>query len=92
LLGSASADGPLTQLSDTIEEQPIPIQPFARRMITLEIAARGVHYLLLDPGDYDARQIFDDPGVWGLKELGEAGGGARLYYIEPAARAAKAAP
>ena len=74
---------PLKQLSDKIEESFLKPQPYARRMVTLEMAARGVHYVLIDPGDYGARDILEDPGFWGMKDLGEAGGGSHLYHIEP---------
>ncbi|HEY3740168.1 MAG TPA: hypothetical protein VGL53_10000 [Bryobacteraceae bacterium] len=88
LLGAESPAASLKLLTDKIEELPIKPQPYARRMVTLEMAARGVHYLLIDPVDYGARDIFEDPEVWGLKELGQVGeNGARLYHIEPLAPA-----
>lgn len=64
--------------------EDLPLQPpaFARRMVTLEMAARGVHYVLLDAVDYGARDVFDDPGYWGLQEIGLAGE-ARLYLVKP---------
>ena len=69
-------------LADKFEELPLQPWKFSRQMVTLEMAARGVHYLLIDRGDFGAQDIFDDPGFWGLKLIGEAGQ-SRLYYIEP---------
>ena len=75
-------DGRWTTLADRPEDLPMPPWRFARRMATLEIAARGVHYMLIDSTDYGARDIIDDPAYWGLEELG-ASGDAHLYHIKP---------
>ena len=82
LLGSADGSS-WKPLAGMPEDLDLPPQRFARRMATLEMAARGVHYLLVEPSDYGARDILDDPGFWGLKEIGQTGE-VRLYHIEPA--------
>jgi len=75
-------DGAWKQLADNPEQLSLPPQRFSRRMVTLEMAARGVHYILVDPVDYGARDILEDPDYWGLKEIGRTGE-IRLYHIEP---------
>lgn len=80
LLGATAGEWKV--LADKPEEFPLEPQRFARQMVTREIAARGVHYLLIDSTDYGARDIIDDPGYWGLKEISRTGE-AHLYRIEP---------
>ena len=75
-------DGAWNQLGNNPEESELPIWRFARRMATLEIAARGIHYIMVESADYGARDIIQDPEFWGLKELGRTGE-THLYRIEP---------
>lgn len=82
LLGAANANGPFTELRPEPEELDGKPTPHARRLATLELAARGIRYLLVDPNDYAAKDIYRAPGYWGLEPIGEAGG-ARLYRVEP---------
>src|SRR5579884_1102202 len=51
-----------------------------RHAATYELAARGVHYLLVDDRDSAASQFHGDPESWHLEEIA-AGYGMRLYRI-----------
>ena len=75
-------DGAWKPLATKFEEMQLQPSRFSRRMATLEIAARGVHFLLVDPTDYSGPDIIDDPGFWGLEQVAQAGD-AHLYHIKP---------
>ena len=53
-----------------------------RHAATYEMQARGIHYLLMQDGEWGANDIADDPEGWGLAEVA-AGYGFRLYRVIP---------
>ena len=60
----------------------LPVDPQIRRMATQEMAARGVHYLLMNEGGFGADDIAEDPEGWGFTQVA-VGYGFRLYRVIP---------
>lgn len=69
-----------TAVTDEFEEQPIVYRGSMRRAATHELAVRGIHYLLVQDGDYGAADFTDDPVEWGLEVAARAPGGT-LYRV-----------
>jgi hypothetical protein len=67
------ASDPQTQ---TIEA-PVDIRHWAGR----ELAARGIHYIVMRDTDWGAVDMREDPASWGFKQIAR-GGGARIYKVE----------
>jgi hypothetical protein len=61
---------------------PVDPGPNLRHAATYEMQARGIHYLLMQDGEWGANDIADDPEGWGLAEVA-AGYGFRLYRVIP---------
>jgi hypothetical protein len=68
-----------------ISDQPIQFQQASRvllrRAASAEIKARGIRFVLINPGDAGADDFRRDPSAWGMTAAG-AVGDVRLYHIE----------
>lgn len=87
-----SGDSELTQLQlesmnssaawEKIAENPSvtyqDVPKVIRRMVTYEMHARGIHYLMIADKNNGAEDIAEDPEAWGLKLIGHTEG-ERLY-------------
>ena len=72
------------RVADHAESSAMEPPASLRRAATLELLARGIRYMLVDDGNYAARDIRDDPEFWGLTQVA-AGAGIRIYRVEPEA-------
>ncbi|MEP7354164.1 MAG: hypothetical protein ABI824_13115 [Acidobacteriota bacterium] len=70
--------GEWKMIAERVHDTSSPPPASARRMATFELAARGIHYLVLYDTDFSAKDILEDPEAWGLKVVAEEGG-AKLY-------------
>jgi hypothetical protein len=52
-----------------------------RRAATAEVKAAGVSYILIEEGDFGARDYIDKAPLWGWRQVDEKAG-AHLFYIE----------
>jgi hypothetical protein len=69
-LESASPADGWEKIADKPRLMYQPVPQGIRRMATYEIAARGVHFLMLRGTDYGAEDVAGDPEAWGLKVIG----------------------
>jgi hypothetical protein len=69
-LESASPADGWEKIADKPRLMYQPVPQGIRRMATYEIAARGVHFLMLRGTDYGAEDVAGDPEAWGLKLIG----------------------
>lgn len=69
-------------LADRFEEQPMAYHGSFRRAAVLELARRGVHYLLIFDDDWSADDFRDDPEAWGLTAIARASNGT-LFKVQP---------
>lgn len=69
-------------LTDHFEERAIAYRGSFRIAAAVELAARGVHYLLIQDDDWGAVDFKDDPEAWGLTAIGAAPGGI-LFKVTP---------
>jgi hypothetical protein len=69
-------------LTDQFDEQRIQYRGSTRRAATIELAARGIHYLLVEDDDWGTADYRDDPEAWGLKVVAHTAGGT-LYQVSP---------
>lgn len=80
-LEGADASGAWTTLSDRPAESLRAIRASLRMAATAELKARGIHYLVVTPGDPGADDLRRYPSYWGLKLVGSSGG-TLLYRIQ----------
>jgi hypothetical protein len=70
---------------NTINAPPLeserPVRASLRRAATQELKLRGIRYLLIDDGQWGAKDWRLYPNAWGITFIGEARG-ERLYRIE----------
>jgi F5/8 type C domain len=71
-----------TKLLATHQDSGMQPHGNIRRAATYELAARGIHYLMLYDTDYGAADVRGDPAAWGLTEIAK-GYGARIYRVNP---------
>jgi len=64
------------------DQRKITPQGSLGRAAAFEFNARGIHYLLLQDGDYSADLVQDDPGEWGVSVVARRPGGI-LYEVRP---------
>ncbi len=69
-------------VTDQFEEMPIHYRVPMRRAATYELAARGIHYLLIQDEDWGAADYNDDPELWGLAVVARSPGGT-LFRVLP---------
>jgi hypothetical protein len=74
--------GSWSAVVDQFEEQPIHYRVPMRRAATYELAARGIHYLMIQDTDWGAADFRDDPELWGLTIVLRADG-ATVYRVMP---------
>jgi hypothetical protein len=74
-------DGPWRQIAPPPEERGIAAPSQARRLAALEIKWQGVDYLLIADGDMVAKDVRQNPKLWGVTLIDERAG-SRLYRIE----------
>ena len=70
----------------TILEQPVetshPTRVNLRRAASAELKARGIHYMLVENGDFRSEDFQIYAGLWGMKCIGQWNSFAWLYHIE----------
>jgi hypothetical protein len=70
----------------TILDQPVetsrPTRVNLRRAASAELKARGIHYLLVENGDFRSEDFQIYAGLWGMKCIGQWNSFAWLYHIE----------
>jgi hypothetical protein len=64
------------------EETENPAGVNLRRAASEELKARGIHYLLVEKGDFRSEDFLLYSGLWGMKCIGEWNSAAWLYHIE----------
>ena len=69
-------------LADRFEERDIRPAESIRRAATYELLARGIHYVLVQDGDWGADDYNDDPEAWGLAVVARVPG-ATLFRVVP---------
>lgn len=69
-------------VSDHFDETPIRYRIPMRRAATYELAARGIHYLLIQDDDWGAADYDSDPEAWGLVAVARSEGGT-LFKVLP---------
>ena len=74
------AGGAWTKLSDHPVESRQPMRVSLRLAATAELKARGIHYIVVNPGDPGADDLRRYPSYWGMKLAGSSGG-TRLYHL-----------
>jgi hypothetical protein len=74
--------GGWVKVAENPESVAVDPPVYLRKAATRELLARGVRYMLVDDGNYAARDIRDDPEFWGLKQVA-SGSGIRIYRVEP---------
>jgi Dolichyl-phosphate-mannose-protein mannosyltransferase len=74
------ADG--ATVADHFEETTIRYRVPMRRAATYELAARGIHYLLIQDGDWGVDDFNSDPESWGLEKVARSEGGT-LFKVIP---------
>lgn len=71
---------------ETIVKEPVesrvPTPVDLRRAATGELKRRGIHYVLVEKGDYRSDDFERYTSLWGLKCIGESVPNAKLYHIE----------
>jgi hypothetical protein len=72
--------GRWTTLASNYQERQVPVKGAIRRAATYELSARGIHYLLVQAGDWGAGDYTDDPEAWGLEVVALLPG-ATLYRV-----------
>lgn len=70
-----------TILSEPVESSN-PTRVNLRRAATAELKARGIHYVLVEKGDFRSDDFQTYTNLWGMKCIGESIPNARLYQIE----------
>lgn len=80
-LEGAGAGGAWATLSYRPVESRQAIRTSLRTAATAEIKARGIHYLVSNPGDPGADDLRRYPAYWGLTLVGSSGE-TRLYRIQ----------
>jgi hypothetical protein len=79
--GSENVAGGWTTLSDRPTESRHPIRASLRLAATAELKARGIHYLVVNPGDPSADDLRRYSSNWGLRLAGTSNQ-TRLYHIQ----------
>lgn len=80
-LEGADVSSAWTTLSDRPNESLRAIRASLRMAATAELKARGIHYLVVTPGDPGADDLNRYASYWGLKQVGSSGG-KFLYRIQ----------
>lgn len=73
-----TVDGIASVTTDATVAPPLGM----RRAAVRELRARGFEYVLAADSDFAAASFREEPGLWGISEVGQAGG-FRLYRIFP---------
>ncbi|MGC4055130.1 MAG: hypothetical protein QM757_40340 [Paludibaculum sp.] len=71
-----------TVLPSREQSSQMPASPLYRRMVTREMLANGVNWLVLRREDYGAADVLDHPQAWGVTHVAAADG-FHLLRIEP---------
>ena len=74
--------GRWTTIANKYEERVMRARGSIRRAATYELRARGVNYVLIQDGDWEADDYKDDPESWGLAVVAQTTR-ATLYRIVP---------
>jgi hypothetical protein len=72
--------GNWVKVADEPKDEVLPPVPDIRRWATRDLAARGIHYIVMEDTDWGADDMREDTASWGLKEIAK-GFGARIYRI-----------
>jgi hypothetical protein len=80
-LVGADAAGPWMNVADNAIQLQHPIPVSLRLAASAELKARGIRYVLINPGDPGADDFRHYPGAWGMVAAG-AVGDVRLYRIK----------
>jgi len=69
-----------------LAEPSVAVSPFPvedqRRAAVAEVRRAGMGYILIRPHSWITDDVAKDSAAWGLVQIGDAGGGWRLYRIE----------
>jgi hypothetical protein len=79
-LEAMTADGKWRMLTDQRSISPASPQVFMGKAAIRELKLRGVDFLFIRKGEFGWAEVDDNPGAWGLQEVGAAGGG-KLYRL-----------
>jgi len=63
-------------------ETPRPTRVNLRRAAAEELKARGIHYILVEKGDFRSEDFLTYTSLWGMKCIGESNSLGWLYHIE----------
>jgi hypothetical protein len=75
------ASGKWTTVSKDAEDMNAPGWAGLRRAAAAEVKALGVSYILIEEGDFGAKDYIDKAPLWGWRQMDEKAG-AHLFYIE----------
>jgi hypothetical protein len=75
------APGTWTTVAMEPQESNAPGWAGLRRAATAEVKALGVSYILIEEGDFGARDYIDKAPLWGWRQVDEIAG-AHLFHIE----------
>jgi hypothetical protein len=81
-LRGAGADGVWRDLPASRSAVPALLQNNLRAEATQELAARGIHYLLVTPTTFGANDFDENAAAWGMRMIAESPG-AHLYRLDP---------
>ena len=73
--------GGWARVGGTVEESREEASPDLRRAASLQLKARGIHFLLVNDSDFAADDLKKNASLWGITELFEAHG-TRFYRID----------
>jgi hypothetical protein len=79
-LEGRDASGQWKLLAGGPQASEVPVPPGMRRAATEELKRRGIDYLLVFDGEFGADDLQRNPGLWGIRQVGEYKG-ARLYQL-----------
>jgi hypothetical protein len=81
-LRGAGTDGVWRDLPAPRSAVPLLLQNNPRAEATHELAARGIHYLLVTPTTFGANDFDENAAAWGMRMIAESPG-AHLYRLDP---------
>jgi hypothetical protein len=90
-LRGAAVDGVWRDLPVLQSAMPVLLQNNPRAEATHELAARGIHYLLVTPTTFGANDFDENAAAWGMRKIAESPG-AHLYRLDPNCRTPEPAP
>jgi hypothetical protein len=79
--GRVAGSAAWVRLADNPEVTGLPVPLGLRRMATRELKARGIDYLLIQPGNFQEEDFLVNANLWGIRQVDEVDG-ARLFKIE----------